>query len=47
MEGVILEILVNMCMGGGRLDFGNVGRDYTMSEAKEAFERVARDHKWV
>ena len=47
IEGIFVEILSIMCMGEGRLDFVNIGRDYTLVEAKEAFDRVAKQHKWI
>jgi len=46
LESLFIEIISNMCHGGGRLDLGQT-MDYTIHEAREAFERVARHHKWM
>jgi hypothetical protein len=47
VESVFIEILFNMQEGGASLDFNQAGRDYTMAEAEEAFNRVARQHNWL
>jgi ubiquitin-conjugating enzyme E2 Q len=47
VESVFIEILFNMCEGGARLDSTNAHVDYTLEEAKAAFERVARQHGWL
>lgn len=47
IESIILEILCNMLEGGARLDPSQPHKDYKLTEAKEAFARVARDHKWL
>jgi len=36
-----------MAEGGAKLDASQAHVDYTMSEAQDAFNRVARDHKWI
>ena len=46
IESVIVSIRVEMMAGNGRLDLGNRQGDYTMGEAKEAFERMRKKHKW-
>jgi ubiquitin-conjugating enzyme E2 Q len=46
IESVFVQIRSEMCEGGGRIDFNNMN-DYTEVEAKQAFERVARQHGWL
>jgi ubiquitin-conjugating enzyme E2 Q len=46
IESVIVSIRVEMMAGNGRLDVGNRQGDYTMAEAKDAFERMRKKHKW-
>lgn len=45
MESVLLSIRANMVSGGARLDRHARG-DYGEAEAREAFERMKRDHGW-
>ena len=47
VESVFIEILFNMQEGGAQLDFSQIGREYSMAEAQEAFNRVAKHHGWV
>jgi len=47
VESLFVEILSIICQGDGRLDMKSVGIDYSMQEARAAFERVAKDHGWV
>ena len=42
---VLLGIRTNMLVGGARLDPSN-RRDYSEAEAREAFNRMVRDHGW-
>ncbi len=46
IESVLVSIRVEMMEGNGRLDMSNRQGDYTMAEAKEAFERMRKKHKW-
>eukprot|EP01080_Neovahlkampfia_damariscottae_P008109 gene8109-12570_t len=45
LESIFLQIKLEMTNGSPRIDFGN-NHIYSESEAKEAFFRVANDHKW-
>jgi len=45
IESIIVQIRSEMMGGGARLDLGNTS-DYSESEARAAFERVARQHGW-
>lgn len=47
IESIFIEILYNISEGGARLDIraGNV--EYGLEEAREAFQRVARQHNWL
>ncbi len=47
LENLFVDILATICLGGGRIDMKNWGKDYTLEEAKDAFMRVARDHGWL
>lgn len=47
VESIFIEILFNMAEGGAKLDSRSANVDYTMSEAQEAFNRVARQHSWL
>mmetsp|Transcript_11550 Transcript_11550/g.11607 ORF Transcript_11550/g.11607 Transcript_11550/m.11607 type:complete len:696 (-) Transcript_11550:31-2118(-) len=47
VESIFIEILFNMAEGGAKLDTTQAHIDYTLSEAQDAFNRVARDHKWI
>jgi len=46
IESVLVQIRSEMLMGGGRLDLSNP-TPYTEYEAKQAFQRVAKDHGWI
>jgi len=46
LENVFVSIRSEMVEGGGRLDFTN-NRDYSVAEAKEAFQRVAQRYGWL
>ncbi|CAJ1396238.1 unnamed protein product [Effrenium voratum] len=45
LENVFVAIRSEMVEGGGRLDFSSC-RDYSVQEAREAFQRVARRYGW-
>jgi hypothetical protein len=45
VESVLLAIRANMLVGGARLDLRNKA-DYSEAEAREAFNRMVRDHGW-
>ena len=45
MQGVLMEVLCLIQTGGGRLQIKN-SRDYTLKEAKSAFIRTLKVHKW-
>eukprot|EP01118_Nematostelium_gracile_P012965 TRINITY_DN4822_c0_g1_i1.p1 TRINITY_DN4822_c0_g1~~TRINITY_DN4822_c0_g1_i1.p1 ORF type:complete len:335 (+),score=75.90 TRINITY_DN4822_c0_g1_i1:145-1005(+) len=45
VEAVIVSIRANLIVGGARLDPYNKV-DYTEQEAKDAFDRMVRDHGW-
>jgi ubiquitin-conjugating enzyme E2 Q len=45
LEAIFLQIKLEMTMGKPRVDFEK-DYDYSESEAKEAFFRVAGDHGW-
>ena len=47
IESLFVEMIVIITDGGGRLDRPNFGNDYTMGEAKEAFNRVAARYGWL
>mmetsp|Transcript_75308 Transcript_75308/g.207760 ORF Transcript_75308/g.207760 Transcript_75308/m.207760 type:complete len:290 (+) Transcript_75308:649-1518(+) len=47
LENVFVSIRSEMVEGGGRIDFSNAARDYTLTEAKEAFSRVATRYGWL
>jgi hypothetical protein len=46
IESYFVEILSLLNEGGARLDLNNLN-PYTVYEAKEAFQRVARQHGWM
>jgi len=46
LENVFVSIRSEMIEGGGRLDLANC-RDYSVQEAKEAFNRVASRYGWL
>jgi len=46
IESVFVQIRSEITEGGGRIDFNNMN-DYSETEAKQAFERVARQHGWI
>lgn len=45
IESLIVSTRVELVEGGGRLDPHQKG-DYTMAEAKEAYERMKKKHGW-
>jgi len=45
VEAIIVSIRAQLIEGGARLDPTNK-HDYTEQEAKEAFDRMVRDHGW-
>lgn len=45
IESILIQIRTEMLEGGAKLDFINT-HPYTEQEAKDAFMRVAREHKW-
>jgi len=45
MESVLIAVRHGMIKGGGRID-KNSTEEYSESEAREAFDRVRRDHGW-
>ena len=47
MENLMLDILVTICSGGGRLDGPRWAQEYTLFEAQDAFKRVASQHGWL
>lgn len=47
LENVFVSIRSEMIEGGGQLDLENSGRDYSMGEAREAFNRVAQRYGWL
>eukprot|EP00416_Gambierdiscus_australes_P029530 CAMPEP_0171092172 /NCGR_PEP_ID=MMETSP0766_2-20121228/35538_1 /TAXON_ID=439317 /ORGANISM="Gambierdiscus australes, Strain CAWD 149" /LENGTH=328 /DNA_ID=CAMNT_0011550379 /DNA_START=56 /DNA_END=1042 /DNA_ORIENTATION=- len=47
LENVFVSIRSEMLEGGGRLDLAASSRDYSLSEAKEAFNRVASRYGWL
>jgi len=47
LENVFVSIRSEMIEGGGHIDMETSGRDYSMSEAREAFNRVARRYGWL
>lgn len=47
VESIFIEILFNMGEGGARLDLSQLGTDYSLAEAMDAFQRVARQHNWI
>jgi len=46
LESVLVEVISNMMVGNARLDGRQMGYDYTLGEAQEAFNRVSRQHGW-
>jgi ubiquitin-conjugating enzyme E2 Q len=46
VENVLVEVLTNIPLGGGRLDIQGSGYDYQLAEAMDAFERMLRVHGW-
>lgn len=46
IESVFVQIRNEIIEGGGRIDFSNKS-DYTEAEARQAFDRVARQHGWL
>mmetsp|Transcript_52064 Transcript_52064/g.59470 ORF Transcript_52064/g.59470 Transcript_52064/m.59470 type:complete len:1019 (+) Transcript_52064:116-3172(+) len=49
LESLFIEILSNMFHGGGRLEINtpSANVDYTLEEARDAFQRVAKYHNWI
>merc|ERR1719379_2781174 len=47
LENVFVQIRSEMTEGGGRVDFQQGDRDYPEAEARDAFQRVARQHGWL
>eukprot|EP01012_Entosiphon_sulcatum_P012638 TRINITY_DN17960_c0_g1_i1.p1 TRINITY_DN17960_c0_g1~~TRINITY_DN17960_c0_g1_i1.p1 ORF type:complete len:333 (-),score=58.23 TRINITY_DN17960_c0_g1_i1:46-1044(-) len=45
IESVLICIRTELTAGGGRLDLANA-QDYSEAEARDAFQRVARQHGW-
>ena len=45
IESALLSIRTNMLVGGARIDHGN-RHDYSEAEAREAFNRMQREHGW-
>lgn len=45
LESVIVSIRTNMLVGGARIEKGNMP-DYSLEEAREAFERTVQKHGW-
>ncbi len=46
IEGYFVEIISLLNEGEARLDLNN-SSNYTLYEAKDAFQRVAQQHKWL
>lgn len=46
LESYFVEVISLINAGNARLDLNNM-QPYTLHEAKDAFNRVARDHGWV
>jgi ubiquitin-protein ligase len=47
VESLFIEIMFNMSEGGARLDLNSADVGYTLHDAQEAFNRVARQHNWL
>jgi ubiquitin-protein ligase len=47
VESVFVEIIFNLSEGGARLDLNSPDIEYTLQDAQEAFNRVARQHNWL
>jgi len=47
IESYFVEILSLLNAGNGRLEKGREDHEYSLNEAREAFNRVARDHGWL
>ena len=45
IESVLIGIRTNMLVGGARLDL-RIKHDYTEAEARDAFNRMVREHGW-
>jgi len=45
IEAIIVSIRAQLIAGGARLDMTQK-HDYTEQEAKDAFDRMVRDHGW-
>jgi len=46
MEALIRDIKANIIEGEGQIDHDNYFKKYTIEEAKDAFNRMARTHGW-
>ncbi|MCO5584583.1 hypothetical protein L7F22_038514 [Adiantum nelumboides] len=46
-ESVLVQIVSAMMEGGARLDLNSFNFEYSVNEARAAFDRVARDHGWI
>jgi len=46
IESVFVQIRSEILEGDGRIDFSNM-QDYSEAEARQAFERVAKQHGWI
>ena len=46
IESYFVEIISLLNIGKARLDLGNQ-IPYSLAEAKEAFQRVAKQHGWI
>mmetsp|Transcript_119258 Transcript_119258/g.371514 ORF Transcript_119258/g.371514 Transcript_119258/m.371514 type:complete len:163 (+) Transcript_119258:1-489(+) len=47
LENVFVSIRSEIVEGGGRVDFSRGVQDYSISEAKDAFKRVAERYGWL
>ena len=47
IESLFIEILSVILQGGGQLDNSRIGHQYSIQEARSAFERVAKHHGWL
>ena len=47
IETLFVEILSLLNVGGARLDMDRAGQEYHIQEAREAFDRVAKQHGWI
>ena len=47
LESVLVDIRATIVQGDGRLDPSQAHVPYALQEAREAFDRVARHHRWI